>query len=172
MSVANVVLLLLLCVLLTVIFSYDSPPPHLIVQNDHVTGCSKVHGLWCDLTFLFLFYFYVFSRARRPAEVCAAVPDLHQQGQGCPPGPLSAGPLPGHGGSDRTGGWAVSGMYWVGQDREEDLPQTSTWGDETWWRDLAAEVICTSMSSLILMVSEYCWGLVLHTGDKGLITLM
>lgn len=54
--------------------------------------------------FLSLFVY----RTRWAAEICEAFPDFHQQGEGGPAGPLSAGSLSGHGGSDRTGGGAVS----------------------------------------------------------------
>ena len=70
-------------------------------------------------------------RAGRSAEVRAAVPDLHQQGQGGPSGALPAGPVPGHGGGHGPGGGAVSGVHRVGQDGEEDLPQTGARGEES-----------------------------------------
>lgn len=71
----------------------------------------------------------LFLRAWGSAEICEAFPDLHQQGKGCPTGALSAGPLPGHGGGDGSGGGTVPGVHRVGQGREENLPATSSGGE-------------------------------------------
>lgn len=69
------------------------------------------------------------SRAWRPLEVCQAFSDIHKQGKGGETGALFVGSFPGYGGSHRTGGRTVSGVHWVGQSREEDIPPTGSWGD-------------------------------------------
>lgn len=72
----------------------------LIIRN-LISGSNSVSALLKYLLFIVL-------RTRGSAEICEAFPDLHQQSQGGPAGPLSAGPLPRHGGSDGAGGGAVS----------------------------------------------------------------
>lgn len=60
-------------------------------------------------------FFYVLLRARRPAEVCPALPQLHLQGQSSPAGSLPARLVLGHGSSHGSGGGAVPGVHRVGQ---------------------------------------------------------
>lgn len=85
--------------------------------------------LLLTLKFVCFFNFYLF-RTGGSAEICKAFPDFHQQGQGCPTGAFSAGPLSWHGGSDGAGGRAVSGVHWVGQGWEENLLTPSSGGEE------------------------------------------
>lgn len=82
-----------------------------------------------SLKSLFASSFCVFVRARGSAEICQALPDFNQQGEGGPTGALSAGPLPGYGGGDGSGGGTVSGVHRVGQGGEEDLSATSSRGE-------------------------------------------
>lgn len=70
------------------------------------------------------------SRAGWSSEICEAFPDFHQQGQSGPAGPLPAGPVSWHGGSNRAGSRAVSWVHWVGQSWEEDFPTTGPGGEE------------------------------------------
>lgn len=67
------------------------------------------------------------------AEVCAAFPDFHQQGQGCTSCSLSAGPVSWHGGSHRARGGVVSWMHWVGQGWEKNLPTTGPGGEDSFF---------------------------------------
>lgn len=94
-----------------------------------------------------MFFFISNScRARRPVEVCPALPELHLQGQGSPAGSLFAGPLPGHGGCHGSGGGALSGVHRVGKSGEEDLPQTGAGGETSARPKLAIK--CTTKNKL------------------------
>lgn len=110
------------------IFNDNYVPDFTSKLNLHfIPGPSDIFPHWNTF---FSFFFAAPSRTGRSAEICEAFPDFHQQGQGSPVGPLPAGPFPGHGGSNRAGGWVVSRVHWVGQGWEENLPTAGSGGEE------------------------------------------